>query len=50
MKIYTLTFTEEQLRIINNCLLDAPTRFGMPLIQDINQQIQAQLAEQKTEE
>jgi len=41
MKI-TLTFTKEQLNIINNCLLEAPTKYGMPLINDINAQIQAQ--------
>ena len=41
MKI-TLSFTKEQLSIINNCLLEAPTKYGMPLIQDINAQIQRQ--------
>ena len=40
MKKFNLTLTEDQLRIINNALLDAPTRYGMPLIQDINAQMQ----------
>ena len=40
MKKFNLTFTEDQLRVINNALLDAPTRYGMPLIQDINAQMQ----------
>lgn len=41
MKI-TLTFTKEQLEIINNALLETPTKYGAPLIQDINNQIQRQ--------
>jgi hypothetical protein len=46
MKI-TLSFTKEQLSIINNCLLEAPTKYGMPLINDINAQIQKQFDDAK---
>jgi len=46
MKI-TLTFTKEQLSVINDCLLEAPTKFGMPLINDINDQIQKQFDKSK---
>lgn len=46
MKI-TLSFTKEQLGVINDCLLEAPTKYGMPLINDINDQIQKQFDKSK---
>jgi hypothetical protein len=49
MKI-TLIFTKEQLEIINNALLETPTKYGAPLIQDINSQIQRQFDAAKGDE
>lgn len=42
MNKINLSFTKEQLEIINNALLETPTKYGAPLIQDINIQIQRQ--------
>jgi hypothetical protein len=41
MKI-TLSFTQDQLNIINASLTDAPYKLAAPLIADINAQIQKQ--------
>jgi hypothetical protein len=42
MKNYTLTFTGEQLRVIDQALQEIPFRFAAPLIAEINKQIEAQ--------
>ena len=42
MKKLNLSFTQEQLSIINAALMEAPFRIAAPLIQDINLQIQRQ--------
>ena len=38
----TLSFTQEQLTIINSALVEIPHKFAAPLIADINSQIQKQ--------
>jgi hypothetical protein len=42
MKTVTLTFTQEQLHILNAALGDVPYRVAAPLIASINSQIQRQ--------
>jgi hypothetical protein len=42
MKIITLTFTQEQLQVLNAALGDVPYRMAAPLIASINSQIQRQ--------
>jgi hypothetical protein len=42
MKQITLTFTQEQLHILNAALGDVPYRVAAPLIANINSQIQRQ--------
>jgi len=42
MKPITLTFTQEQLQVLNAALGDIPYRVAAPLIASINSQIQQQ--------
>jgi hypothetical protein len=42
MKPITLTFTQEQLQILNAALVEVPYRMAAPLIASINSQIQKQ--------
>jgi hypothetical protein len=42
MKPITLTFTQEQLQVLNAALGDVPYRVAAPLIANINSQIQRQ--------
>jgi hypothetical protein len=42
MKSITLTFTQEQLQVLNAALGDVPYRVAAPLIASINSQIQRQ--------
>jgi hypothetical protein len=42
MKSITLTFTQEQLQVLNGALGDVPYRMAAPLIASINSQIQRQ--------
>jgi hypothetical protein len=42
MKTITLTFTQEQLQVLNASLLEVPYRLAAPLIASINSQIQQQ--------
>jgi hypothetical protein len=42
MKPITLTFTQEQLQVLNAALGDVPYRVAAPLIANINSQIQQQ--------
>jgi len=42
MKLITLTFTQEQLQVLNAALGDVPYRVAAPLIANINSQIQRQ--------
>jgi len=42
MKPITLTFTQEQLQVLNAALGDVPYRVAAPLIANINNQIQRQ--------
>lgn len=49
----TLSFTQEQLQVLNTALLEVPYRLAAPLISSINSQIQRQFdkrEEQKTGE
>jgi hypothetical protein len=49
MKTITLTFTQEQLQILNAALMEIPYRVAAPLISSINSQIKDQ-TEQKPAE
>jgi hypothetical protein len=49
MKTVTLTFTQEQLQVINAALMEIPYRAAAPLIASINSQIKDQ-TEQKPAE
>lgn len=50
-KVYTLSFTEEEIRILDECLGMGPFRKVSPLVASINQQIkEAQLKEQAAAE
>ena len=42
MKPITLSFTQEQLQVLNAALVEAPYRVAAPLIASINSQIQRQ--------
>jgi hypothetical protein len=42
MKEFTFTFTEQDLNTLNMALLEMPTKYGAPLIEKINRQIQKQ--------
>lgn len=42
MKPINLTFTQEQLQVLNTALLEVPYRLAAPLISSINSQIQQQ--------
>jgi hypothetical protein len=42
MKHITLSFTQEQLQVLNAALLELPYRVAAPLISSINSQIQRQ--------
>lgn len=44
MSQFTLIFTKEQLQVLNAALIEIPFRVAAPLIEQINQQIQAQLS------
>jgi hypothetical protein len=43
--MYTLTFTEDQMTIIDRALQDVPFKFAMPIVQSINEQIMKAEAE-----
>lgn len=47
MKKINLSFTSEQLAVVNAALSEIPYRIAAPLIQDINAQIQRQFDEAK---
>lgn len=42
MNQITLSFTQEQLQVLNTALLEVPYRLAAPLISSINNQIQQQ--------
>lgn len=42
MSAITLSFTQEQLQVLNAALLEVPYRLAAPLISSINSQIQQQ--------
>ncbi|ESY32753.1 hypothetical protein X747_14105 [Mesorhizobium sp. LNJC384A00] len=37
--MYTLTFTEEQMAVLDRAPQDVPFKFAMPIIQSINEQL-----------
>lgn len=37
--MYTLTFTEEQMAVLDKALQEVPFRFSAPIIRSINEQI-----------
>jgi hypothetical protein len=50
MKSIALTFTQEQLQILNTALLEVPYRLAAPLISSINSQIQKQFNQRQDDE
>ena len=50
MKQITLTFTQEQLHILNAALGDVPYRVAAPLIASINSQIQRQFDQREDDD
>lgn len=42
MKNITVEFTQDQLKVLNDALVEMPFRVAAPLIQQINMQIQRQ--------
>lgn len=49
MKSVTLTFTQEQLQVLNAALMEIPYRAAAPLISSINSQIKDQAEQKPTE-
>ena len=45
---FTLTFTKEQLAILNAALVEMPYKVVAPLIQEINAQMQPQIKTQES--
>jgi len=50
MKTITLTFTQEQLQILNAALMEIPYRAAAPLISSINSQIQQQFNQREDDD
>lgn len=50
MNTITLTFTQEQLQILNAALGEIPYRIAAPLIGSINSQIQSQFDERENDD
>jgi hypothetical protein len=50
MKPINLSFTQEQLQILNTALLEVPYRLAAPLISSINSQIQQQFNQREDDE
>lgn len=50
MKTTTLSFTQEQLQILNTALLEVPYRLAAPLISSINSQIQRQFDQRQDDD
>jgi hypothetical protein len=50
MKTITLTFTQEQLQVLNGALGDVPYRMAAPLIASINSQIQRQFDQREDDD
>ena len=50
MKSITLTFTQEQLQVLNTALLEIPYKLAAPLISSINSQIQRQFDKREDDE
>jgi hypothetical protein len=50
MKPITLSFTQEQLQVLNTALLEVPYRLAAPLISSINSQIQQQFNQREDNE
>lgn len=47
MKTFSLTFTQQQLQVLNQALVELPFRVSAPLIQHINVEIQKNFDEHK---
>lgn len=45
METYTLTFTEQEMGLLNQAIGELPHKFAVPLIQSINEQIMKAQAE-----
>lgn len=50
MKPITLSFTQEQLQVLNTALLEVPYRLAAPLISSINSQIQRQFDQRQDDD
>jgi hypothetical protein len=49
MKKFSLEFSQDQLNVLNQALIELPFRIAAPLIQQINMQIQKQFDEKVDE-
>lgn len=50
MNTITLSFTQEQLQVLNAALLEVPYRLAAPLISSINSQIQRQFDQREDDD
>lgn len=50
MKTLTLSFTQEQLQVLNTALLEIPYKLAAPLISSINSQIQRQFDQRQDDD
>ncbi len=50
MNHITLSFTQEQLQVLNAALLEVPYRLAAPLISSINNQIQQQFNQREDDD
>ena len=46
--LYTITFTPEQMRVLNDALIELPFKRAQPLITHINEEIQKNLETRPT--
>jgi len=50
MKLIAITFTQEQLQVLNTALLEIPYKLAAPLISSINSQIQRQFDQREEQQ
>ena len=48
--MFKLEFTENEVKIIGQALMEIPTKFGMPILDNIQKQVNAQLIKENTKE
>jgi len=47
---FKLNFTEQEVKILGQALMEIPTKFGMPLLDNIQKQVNEQLPKQEVTE